>query len=265
MLVQAILIGLWAGIAGVDLFNGLTHIHRPLVTGAVVGLILGDFQTGLIAGATLELVWAGMVPLAGAQPPNVVIGGIIGTAFAILSKQDASVAVGVAVPFAVAVQACITFIFTAFSPVMHKMDAYAAKADTKGIDRLSYYEPMFLFVFYFIISFLPIFLGADKAQGLVEMLPTWLIGGLSVAGGIMPAVGFAMLLKIMFKVSYAAFFVIGFVASAYGGMDILAVALIGGAIAAYDYYSGKGDVEDGGGKKAIVSQEVVEEDYSNGI
>lgn len=61
MLTQALLIGIWAGIAGIDLFNGLTHIHRPLVTGAIVGLILGDFKTGLMAGATLELVWAGMV------------------------------------------------------------------------------------------------------------------------------------------------------------------------------------------------------------
>ena len=84
MFIKALLIGIWAGIAGVDMFDGLTHIHRPIVTGPIVGLILGDVQTGLIVGATLELVWMGMVPLAGAQPPNVVIGGIIGTSIAIL-------------------------------------------------------------------------------------------------------------------------------------------------------------------------------------
>ncbi len=55
----------------------------------VVGVILGDVKTGLITGATLELIWmGGAVPLAGAQPPNVVIGGIIGTAFAILANVD---------------------------------------------------------------------------------------------------------------------------------------------------------------------------------
>ena len=83
MLTDALLIGLLAGIAGIDLFDGLTHIHRPLVIGPLVGLILGDVYTGLLVGGTLELVWMGMVPLAGAQPPNVVIGGVIGTAFAI--------------------------------------------------------------------------------------------------------------------------------------------------------------------------------------
>lgn len=85
MFTEALLIGLLAGLAGVDMFNGLTHFHRP-----VVGLILGDVHTGLLVGGTLELVWMGMVPLAGAQPPNVVIGGIIGTAFAILIHADAN-------------------------------------------------------------------------------------------------------------------------------------------------------------------------------
>ena len=49
---------------------------------------MGDVKTGLIIGGSLELIWMGMVPLAGAQPPNVVIGGIIGTSIAILGKLD---------------------------------------------------------------------------------------------------------------------------------------------------------------------------------
>ncbi|MGX7419376.1 PTS N-acetylgalactosamine transporter subunit IIC [Carnobacterium gallinarum] len=266
MLVQALLIGLWAGIAGIDLFNGLTHIHRPLVTGAIIGLILGDFKVGLMAGATLELVWAGMVPLAGAQPPNVVIGGIIGSSFAILSKQPPEVAVGIAVPFAVAVQGCITLIFTAFSPVMHKMDDLAVEGDTKGIDRLNYLEPMILFVFYFIIAFLPIYFGAEQAGNIVALLPEWLIGGLGVAGAIMPAVGFAMLLKIMFKITYAPFFAIGFVAAAYGQLPILAVAIIGISIAAYDYFiGGKSNDSNSGSKPVLAIDGEEEEDYSDGI
>ena len=198
MLLEALLIGLWAGIAGIDLFDGLLHIHRPLVTGCIVGLILGDMKTGLIVGASLELVWIGMVPLAGAQPPNVVIGGVIGTSFAILAKLEPTAAVGIAVPFAVAVQGLITLLFTLFSPVMHKADKYAQEADTKGIDRVNL-GLLVLFVFYFTIAFLPIILGADKATSIVQAMPVWLIDGLNVAGGIMPAIGFAMLLRIMLK------------------------------------------------------------------
>ncbi|MDY0393846.1 PTS sugar transporter subunit IIC [Virgibacillus halophilus] len=183
MLIQAILIAIWAGIAGIDLYNGLTHAHRPIVTGLVVGLILGDVTTGLIVGGTLELIWMGMVPLAGAQPPNVVIGGVIGTAFGIIAGQDPKVAVGVAIPFAVAVQGLITLFFTAYAPVMHKADQYALEANYRGIDRINYLGPVILFVFNALIAFLPIYFGAEQAAAAVKSVPEWIINGLSVAGG----------------------------------------------------------------------------------
>ncbi|SEP39016.1 PTS N-acetylgalactosamine transporter subunit IIC [Propionispora vibrioides] len=239
MFSEALMIALWAFIAGIDLFDGLIHIHRPVVTGLVVGLILGDLKTGLITGATLELVWMGMVPLAGAQPPNVVIGGIIGTAFAILTQQDPKVAVGVAVPFAVAVQGAITLMFTVFSPIMHKADQYAEQADTAGIVRINYLGMLFLGLFYAVIAFLPIYFGADLAKSTVEMLPQWFIGGLAVAGGMMPAIGFAMLLKIMYKQEYAVFLIAGFILATYLKLPLLAVAGIAVCVAGYDYYNNR--------------------------
>ncbi len=100
-LLQAFALGIIAFIAGLDMFNGLTHMHRPVVLGPLVGLVLGDLHTGILTGGTLELVWMGLAPLAGAQPPNVIIGTIVGTAFAITTGVKPDVAVGVAVPFAV--------------------------------------------------------------------------------------------------------------------------------------------------------------------
>lgn len=255
MLMKSLLIALWAGIAGVDHFNGLLHIHRPVFTGMVVGFILGDVKTGLVTGATLELVWMGAAPLAGAQPPNVVIGGIVGTAFAILSKSDPNVAVGIAVPFAVAVQAAITLIFTAFSPVMHKADEYAENADTRGIEQINYFGILIMFLFNAIIAFLPVYFGAEVAQNIVGKMPEWLIGGLEVAGGMMPAIGFAMLLKIMYKREYLSFLIIGFVLVAYFKLPILGVAFLGLAVALYDYNINKLKRRDSSRKEV----------YTNGI
>lgn len=41
------------------MFNGSTHMHRPVVLGPLVGLVLGDLHTGILTGGTLELVWMG--------------------------------------------------------------------------------------------------------------------------------------------------------------------------------------------------------------
>ena len=55
-LLQAFALGIIAFIAGLDMFNGLTHMHRPVVLGPLVGLVLGDLHTGILTGGTLELV-----------------------------------------------------------------------------------------------------------------------------------------------------------------------------------------------------------------
>ncbi|WP_340610359.1 PTS N-acetylgalactosamine transporter subunit IIC [Xenorhabdus bharatensis] len=237
MFIDALLISILAGIAGIDLFNGLTHIHRPVVIGPLVGLILGDIQTGLLVGGALELVWMGMVPLAGAQPPNVVIGGIIGTTFAILTQADPKVAVGIAVPFAIAVQGCITLLFTVYSPMMHKCDQMVKKRNWRGIEWVNYFGIIILFCFYFIVAFLPIYFGADTARFIVQQAPKWLLEGLSVAGGMMPAIGFALLMKVMMKKVYVAYFILGFISVTFLQLPIIAIALGGLAIALIDFFN----------------------------
>lgn len=122
---------------------------------------------------------------------------------------------------------------------MHKADEYAKNADTKGIERINYLGMLTLFIFYAIIAFLPVYFGAELAQRVVEFMPTWLIEGLGVAGGMMPAIGFAMLLKIMLMKEYAAFLIVGFVLVAYFGLPILGVSLLGLSVAMYDFYANK--------------------------
>lgn len=223
-LLQAVALGVLAFIAGLDMFNGLTHMHRPVVLGPLVGLILGDLHTGILTGGTLELVWMGLAPLAGAQPPNVIIGTIVGTAFAITTGVKPEVAVGVAVPFAVAVQMGITFLFSIMSGVMSRADRMAASADTKGIERINYLALLALGVFYFLCAFMPIYFGAEHAKTAIDVLPERLIEGLGVAGGIMPAIGFAVLLKIMMKNAYIPYFILGFVGAAWLKLPVLAIA-----------------------------------------
>ncbi|MCW2256625.1 PTS system N-acetylgalactosamine-specific IIC component [Providencia alcalifaciens] len=248
MLTDALLIALLAGIAGVDLFNGLTHIHRPIVIGPIVGLILGDVKTGLLVGGTLELVWMGMVPLAGAQPPNVVIGSIIGTTFAIMTHADPKVAIGIAVPFSIAVQGCITLLFTLYSPMMHKCDEMVKNLNWRGIERVNYFGILILFLFYFIVAFLPIYFGAEAASAIVQKAPQWLLDGLAVAGGMMPAIGFSLLMKIMMKKTYVAYFILGFISVTFLHMPIIAVALGAFAIALIDFFNRtRNDNNDNGG------------------
>ena len=205
-LIQALMVAIFAGIAGIDLFNVLTHIHRPIIAGPIVGILMGNPEAGLVAGASFELMWMGLVPLAGAQPPNVVMGGIIGTAFVIATGKTAQEAIVVAIPFALFVQVCITFLFTAFSPLMKKADHYADTLNYGGIAKLNYLGMTILFLFYSIVTFLVVYLGAAQAAKYVAFVPKWITEGLGMAGGLMPAIGFGILLNIMLRKEYVAYY-----------------------------------------------------------
>jgi len=83
-----------------------------------------------------------------------------------------------------------------------------------------------------LIVFLGIQLGSDAVQALFESVPAWLTTGLGKAGGILPAVGFAMVLRMMYKAEYLPFLAAGFVLGAYLNMPILGVAILGAAVSA---------------------------------
>ena len=148
---QVILVFIVTFIVAIDQFDFLESLYQPIVTGAVIGAILGDLQTGLVVGGTYQLMTIGNMPVGGAQPPNAVIGGIMATVFAISAGVDVETAVGLAVPFALMGQYMVTLLFTAMSPMMSVADKMAENADTKGIVRLNYIAMAILGVLFGIV------------------------------------------------------------------------------------------------------------------
>lgn len=45
-------------------------LNRPIVVAPLVGLLLGDFQTGIIMGASLEAIFMGISAVGGSVPPT---------------------------------------------------------------------------------------------------------------------------------------------------------------------------------------------------
>lgn len=128
MLTQAILIGLVAMCVTFEWALGTCLASRPIVTGVLIGLVMGDLQTGIIVGATLEMVFIGSVTIGAAVPPDVITGGILGTAFAISTGQGAEVALTLAFPIAslyLIIDNALTLIVMPF--FVHKADDCVAK------------------------------------------------------------------------------------------------------------------------------------------
>jgi PTS system N-acetylgalactosamine-specific IIC component len=136
-IIQILLIAIITFVAAIDQFSFLESLYQPIVMGPVVGLILGDVQTGLIIGGSYQLMTIGSMPVGGAQPPNAVIGGIMATVFGItMNISEPQAALALAIPFALLGQYAVTIVFTVTSGFMAKADKFAEEADTKGIEHL---------------------------------------------------------------------------------------------------------------------------------
>jgi N-acetylgalactosamine PTS system EIIC component len=243
-IVQILLVAVFAFIAGIDQFSFLESLYQPIVSGAVVGAILGDLQTGLIVGGTYQLIQIGSMPIGGAQPPNAVIGGIMAVVFAISSKLDPAAAVGLAVPFALIGQYSVTILFTVMSPLMSKADKYAEKADTKGIERINYLAMAALGGFFALVVVIGLVGGNAAGDKLSELSTQYagIMNGLSAAGKMMRYVGFAILLRIMLSKDLWGVYFAGFALATIigkieglGGSALLLIAFIGIAVAIYDF------------------------------
>lgn len=242
--IQILLVAIWAFIVAIDQFDFLESLYQPIVTGAVIGAILGDLQTGLIVGGTYQLMTIGNMPVGGAQPPNAVIGGIMATVFAISSGLDTTAAVGLAVPFALIGQYMVTLLFTVMSPVMGVADKMAAKGDTKGIVKLNWMAMGALGLLFSLVCVAGLIGGTAMGSTLTAISEkyAWIMTGLGAAGGMMRFVGFAILLRIMLSnelwgiyfAGFALATIIGYIPEL-SGSALLLIAFVGVAISLYDF------------------------------
>src|ERR1700749_4358547 len=92
-------------------FIGTTLLSRPLVLGPLVGLVLGDVTQGTIIGGTLELIFMGNIKVGAAIPPDVVTGGVLGTAFAIISHKGVGIALALAIPISILAEMLLSALF----------------------------------------------------------------------------------------------------------------------------------------------------------
>lgn len=231
-IIQALIIAIVGWLIGsFEAWYAYPQINTPLVICPIVGAILGDLPTGVVCGATLQLVFLGVMPIGGTLPADAAVGSIIGTAFAISMGQDVEIAMGFAVPIAL-IGSTFTFlgylIRTLFTPFVAKL---VEKGNQKGLE-LTHVALAFLPELpKYIIVFAALAFGSGLAEWLISVIPQTIIDGMDYASNMLPAVGIALLLKMMWNKNIAIYFMLGVLLASYFGQGTLSVALIGVVIA----------------------------------
>ena len=84
--------------------------------------------------------------------------------------------------------------------------------------------------------------GNCMPYSIIDAMPTWLIDGLNVGGGMIGAVGLAILLQSITNKSLWPYFVIGFVFAAFLGINMIGVGLVAvAAVFLHNYFTSARD------------------------
>lgn len=233
MLIKAILIGLVNVVGVIDSrLIGRQNIGRPLILSTLAGLVLGDIHTGIVLGASLELISMGFVAIGAAGPPDMQIGSVIATSFAIISNSSTETALTLAIPIAVAAEFLGILMRIIIAQFSHVAD--------KAIDEGNFKKTRIIHIgwsftlnslVYFIPVFLTIYFGAGIVKDVVDAIPDFITTGLSVAGNLLSALGFAMLLSTMLSKKLFPYFLFGFLVVAYSHLDLIGLTLFAGILA----------------------------------
>lgn len=206
-------------------------IGRSIQMGFLTGLILGDVKLGLAVGATLQLMLLGVESYGGASVPDFKTGALLGTVFGYLSGKDVEFAIGLAVPIGLLIVQMDVLARFLNTFLLHAVDRRVAVDDIKGANRFILMGILPWGLSRAIPTFVCLIFGKGLVQTILNAVPDWLMGGLSVAGGLLPVVGIAILLRYLPTGQNITFAIMGFVMASYLKMPMIGCALMGLAFA----------------------------------
>lgn len=226
MIVQAVLVGLIGALGCLDYQLGTLYMFRPIVMCPLVDLALGDLQTGLAVGASLELLFMGSISIGAYVPPNETIGGVLACAFAISLGEGTEAAIALAMPIAVLSLAIGNLLQPIWPFFVDKADSFAKKGNLKGIYAVHWGIGLWGCVEYFLLCGGAFLLGVDAVQGILDWIPSFILDGFGVAANLLPAMGFAMLGRLVITKKLVPFYFLGFLLCSYMGVPVLGVAIL---------------------------------------
>ena len=237
-LLQALLIGIFAylGRNQVPWLFGTTGgfycVGRPLVAGLVVGIILGDVTTGVLCGVAVQAMYIGQIVPGGAMPSDVNYASYIGIPLAMAAGGGAEAAIALAIPLGALGTAMHNFTMTLNSIWVHRGDKCAANGDVKGVMVSNLLGTLPHLIERVTIVTVACYFGAPAAVAILNALPEVVVRFLQVGGKMLPALGFALLLKqIVAEKWMIVLFILGWIVAQSTGMTTTALTLVSVAIA----------------------------------
>lgn len=224
----------------IDRLMGWQTCVRPIVAAPIVGLALGDFQTGIIMGAALEAIFMGISPIGGTIPADPLSSAVIAVSFTILTGADVELGLAIALPIGTLMASfnnMVNPILASFAPWWENL---AYKGDMQKFKMMVRFFAVFVDrALHTIVIFFAIGFGVEGLEHVLNVTPDWIMNGLMAAGGMMAAIGFSILVSMLWAKEIGIFLLVGFVLHRFLGLGPVPIAILAAAIAIAYYNNDK--------------------------
>ena len=194
--------------------------------GYAFGAVTGQMDKALEVACLIQSMYLGLLAPGGQAPSDASLAAVIAIPATLTGGLDTNAALAVAVPVGImgAMIMNIGYILNGF--LVDIADRAAAKQSSIGILLCAVLYPVLIRIcLYGPLVFCGIYFGGPAVQAVYEALPNFVSHGLNIAGGILPTLGFAMLLSAVGKPKLIPFFIIGYFMVQYLSLPIMAIAI----------------------------------------
>ena len=232
--ISIILVVLIAFLAGIEGILDEFQFHQPLIACTLIGLVTGNLTACIILGGTLQMIALGWANIGAAVAPDAALASVASAIILVLGGQGVAgipSAIAIAIPLAVAGLFLTMIVRTLAVPTVHLMDRAAEKGNIRSVEWLHISAICMQGVRIAIPAAALLFIPADSVQSFLEAMPAWLTDGMAIGGGMVVAVGYALVINMMATKEVWPFFVIGFVVAAISQLTLIAIGALGVALA----------------------------------
>ncbi len=232
--IQMILVVIVAFFAGMEGILDEFQFHQPLVACTLIGLVTGNLTLGIMLGGSLQMIALGWANIGAAVAPDAALAAVASTIILVQGGQGTKgigTAIGIAIPLAVAGLFLTMIVRTISVAIIHIMDKKAEEADYKGIDRWQIIAICLQGLRIAIPAALLLAIPSSVVRAGLSAMPAWLTDGMTIGGGMVVAVGYAMVINMMASREVWPFFIIGFCLAAIKDLTLIALGGIGIALA----------------------------------
>ena len=229
-MILVVVVAFFAGLEGIlDEFQ----FHQPLVACTLIGLVTGNLEAGIILGGSLQMIALGWANIGAAVAPDAALASI--AAAIIMVKGGDFTSKGIAVATATAIPLAVAGLFAA-----------AKEGNIAAVERTHLVALFLQGLRIAVPAALLLAVPTSAVQSILNAMPDWLSGGMAVGGGMVVAVGYAMVINMMATSEVWPFFAIGFAVAAVSDLTLIALGTIGVALA-FIYLNLSEKVGNGGG------------------